>query len=214
MRAPSTAPDTRSRIIDAASQLFHRYGCAKTTVVDIAGSCRMSPANVYRFFPSKAAIIEAICQMVLADLEAGLRAIATTDEPADQRIGRMIERIIQFASDTYVDDRGAYDMVAVAVAESWEAAQQHVRTVTQLFTDVVASGIAAGLLPPQDPDRAGRCIAFAITGFWHPVAAAQCVDVPGLPAPQEVIDFILAALNTGEMKVRIGAPSGNQASQR
>ncbi|MBP0652270.1 helix-turn-helix transcriptional regulator, partial [Mycobacterium tuberculosis] len=75
----SSADDTRARIIEAAHRLFRQYGSAKTTVVDIARSCRMSAANVYRFFPSKAAITETICQMVLADLEAALRDIAAAD---------------------------------------------------------------------------------------------------------------------------------------
>ena len=53
--------DTRARIIETAEALFRRLGFAKTAVADIAGELGMSPANVYRFFPSKNAIVEAIC---------------------------------------------------------------------------------------------------------------------------------------------------------
>ena len=57
--------DTRARIIETAEALFRRLGFAKTTVADIAAELGMSPANVYRFFPSKNAIVEAICQLCL-----------------------------------------------------------------------------------------------------------------------------------------------------
>ncbi len=61
--------DTRARIMETADALFRRMGFAKTAVADIAAELGMSPANVYRFFPSKNAIVEAICQRCLAELE-------------------------------------------------------------------------------------------------------------------------------------------------
>ena len=61
--------DTRARIMDTAEALFRRLGFAKTAVSDIAAELKMSPANVYRFFPSKSAIVEAICQRCLGELE-------------------------------------------------------------------------------------------------------------------------------------------------
>ena len=54
------ADATRAAIVEAAERLFRTLGYQKTTVADIARALRMSPANVYRFFPSKAAINEAI----------------------------------------------------------------------------------------------------------------------------------------------------------
>jgi AcrR family transcriptional regulator len=59
----------RGRIIEAAEALFRRLGYAKTTVADIAAELKMSPANVYRFFSSKHAIVEAICERSLRELE-------------------------------------------------------------------------------------------------------------------------------------------------
>jgi len=61
--------DTRARIMATAEALFRRLGFAKTTVGDIAAELEMSPANVYRFFSSKNAIVEAICKHCLSDVE-------------------------------------------------------------------------------------------------------------------------------------------------
>ena len=61
--------DTRARIMETADALFRRIGFAKTAVADIAAELGMSPANVYRFFPSKNAIVEAICKHCLSDVE-------------------------------------------------------------------------------------------------------------------------------------------------
>ena len=70
------ALETRDRILVEAMRLFKVYGYSKTTVADIADACRMSPANVYRFFTSKSAINNAICERFIADDEAALVAIS------------------------------------------------------------------------------------------------------------------------------------------
>src|SRR6266851_7155714 len=82
--------DTRARIMEAAEALFRRLGYAKTAVADIAAELGMSPANVYRFFPSKNAIIEAICQRCLGELEERAWAAARARGSAAERIERLV----------------------------------------------------------------------------------------------------------------------------
>src|SRR3979411_3053437 len=82
--------DTRARIMETAETLFRRLGFAKTTVADIAGELKMSPANVYRFFSAKNAIIEAICQRCLGELEEKAWAVARSRGSAAERIERLV----------------------------------------------------------------------------------------------------------------------------
>src|SRR2546425_13324408 len=74
--------DTRGRIMETAEALFRRIGFAKTTVAEIAAELAMSPANVYRFFSSKNAIVEAICQRCLSEVENRAWAIARSKAAA------------------------------------------------------------------------------------------------------------------------------------
>ena len=50
------AEATRAAIVATAERLFRALGYQKTTVADIARDLHMSSANIYRFFPSKAAV--------------------------------------------------------------------------------------------------------------------------------------------------------------
>ena len=86
------ADDTRARIMETAEALFRRLGFAKTAVADIAAELGMSPANVYRFFPSKNAIVEAICQRCLSELEDKAWAVARSRGPAAERTGAAVPR--------------------------------------------------------------------------------------------------------------------------
>ena len=50
----------RECIIEAAKKRFSHFGYAKTTMAEVASDCTMSPGNLYRFFPGKLDIAEAI----------------------------------------------------------------------------------------------------------------------------------------------------------
>ena len=67
----SRAEETRARIEETAERLFRVMGYQKTAVADIARELGMSPANVYRFFPSKSAINEAIAERLLGGMLLG-----------------------------------------------------------------------------------------------------------------------------------------------
>ncbi|MFN9357805.1 MAG: TetR/AcrR family transcriptional regulator, partial [Alphaproteobacteria bacterium] len=64
----------RGNILEAARKRFLHYGYAKTTMAEIASDCSMSPGNLYRYFPGKLDIAEAICT------EAGEYAVARLRE--------------------------------------------------------------------------------------------------------------------------------------
>ena len=107
--------DTRARIMDAAEALFRRLGFAKTAVADIAADLRMSPANVYRFFPSKNAIVEAICQRCLRELEEKAWAVARARGSAADRIERLVLEILAYHKENHLTDQRVNDMVLAAI---------------------------------------------------------------------------------------------------
>jgi AcrR family transcriptional regulator len=51
---------TADRILDTAEEVLRRYGPAKATVIDVARALGVSHGNVYRFFPSKVALRDAV----------------------------------------------------------------------------------------------------------------------------------------------------------
>ena len=74
-----TDPDeVRARILEAAEEQFRRVGYHRTSVADIAAELGMSPANIYRFFPSRDAINESICGRVVNEVADIASAIART----------------------------------------------------------------------------------------------------------------------------------------
>lgn len=191
-----TAVETRARILKEAERLFRHFGYSKTTVADIADACGMSSANVYRFFASKSQINEAICNLIISDLEGQLRKIAIADAPASERLTRFIELIARHTVETFVQEKKVHDMVVVALEEQWGSIERHLQVTTAMIADIIASGIASGEFKPQDPQLAAKCVHCSLAGLKHPVVVAQCRNDPEMASPAQMAAFILSALKT------------------
>ena len=65
----------------AAEDVLRRYGPSKATVVDVARALGVSHGSVYRHFPSKAALRDAVTECWLARISGPLDAVAQGEEP-------------------------------------------------------------------------------------------------------------------------------------
>ena len=61
--------ETRARILEVAWDLIRELG-ARATIADVADRLGMSSANVYRFYPSKQALSEAVASSQLGAIIA------------------------------------------------------------------------------------------------------------------------------------------------
>src|SRR5580658_3971407 len=61
--APKRTADAerRAHIVAAAERAFVRFGFHATTMQNVAEEAGMSAGNLYRYFPSKEAIVEGLC---------------------------------------------------------------------------------------------------------------------------------------------------------
>jgi AcrR family transcriptional regulator len=168
--------DTRARIMEAAEALFRRLGYAKTAVVDIAAELGMSPANIYRFFPSKNAIVEAICQRCLAEVEEKAWAAARAKAPAAERLERLVIEVMEYHRDNLMREQRVNDIVLVAMELSWGAIKVHKDNVRNVVEVILRDGIADGEFAPVDPRATADLILRSIIAFTHPVLLGQCLE--------------------------------------
>jgi AcrR family transcriptional regulator len=172
-QAKTKPDDTRARIMDAAEALFRRLGFAKTAVADIAAELKMSPANVYRFFPSKNAIIEAICQRCLAECEERAWAVARSRGSAAERTERLVLEILAYHKENHLTDQRVNDMVLAAIELSWGAIRAHKEHIRMVLEAILREGIERGEFEPIDPRETSRLMMISLVHFCHPVLVAQ-----------------------------------------
>jgi TetR/AcrR family transcriptional regulator, repressor for uid operon len=80
---PPTQPDRKNRILDAAERCFVQTGFHKATMQDVAAECAMSPGNLYRYFPSKDAIVAGLAERDRERFNADFVQLETAPNPLE-----------------------------------------------------------------------------------------------------------------------------------
>jgi AcrR family transcriptional regulator len=196
-----TDPDeVRARILEVAEAHCRRIGYHKTSVAGIASELGMSPANVYRFFPSRNAIHESICRRIVNEVADIASAIARTNAPALEKLDRLLTTVHQHNKTKLVKERRMHDMIVVAMQENWAIIKAHIERMVTIFEAIIREGTEAGELKVGDPAEAARAVNTAFTPFFHPILIEHCVQhgedtEAGL---REQIRFILKALGKSD----------------
>lgn len=79
----------RARLVEQALKQFARHGYDRTTIAMIAEAAGMSQGLMYRYFPSKAALLRAIFTQSMDDVRASM-AVAAQGATPEQRLDRLI----------------------------------------------------------------------------------------------------------------------------
>lgn len=192
-RSSHTA-QTADRILSVAEAQFRHYGYSKTTVADIAKALDMSPANVYRFFSSKAELLEGVCARMLVQSEELARHHANLPLSAEERLRKYSLAQYHFTKSMMMTEQKVHEMVVVAIEQSWSVIEAHIDRLQGIMAEVIADGMAKGEFPEGDADMAARCFAAATSPLHHPQMVAQCIGKGNRAKPEELTEFALRAL--------------------
>ncbi|PJG51240.1 TetR family transcriptional regulator [Bradyrhizobium forestalis] len=167
--------EARARILGAAEEHFRRVGYHRTSVADIAADLGMSPANIYRFFPSRDAINESICGRLMNEFADVALAIARTDAPATDKLGQLLTAVHAQSKVMLAEARPMHDLIVVAMQENWPIIRAHVERMVMILEAVIREGADAGEFDVDDAAEAARAVRSAFVPFFHPILLEHCV---------------------------------------
>jgi AcrR family transcriptional regulator len=194
MKAPGRPPVSKAepadvRLLAIAADHLKRSGAKAVTLVGIAEAAGMTHANVYRYFPSKAALIDAVADRWLKALEVVIAQIADAPDPADDKLERLIQAVARAHRDLLTEDRHLFDVYCDATGTSRALVRKHRARLRQLIERVIDEGIATGKFDPLDRDRALAFVGDAAHRFINPIAVRLDADMP-----RDIAEARLAAL--------------------
>lgn len=177
-----------------AEEHFRRIGYGKTAVADIAAAMGMSPANIYRFFPSKSAINDAICARMMREIDDMLRAIATRSAPAGERLSALFLELHRHNKAKLTHEHRLHDMVEVAMAENWPAIEAHCHAVIGFIAAILRDGVAAGEFRAMDIETMAQTLFDMGAKVFHPTLIAHCAGQDQETQAKRLASLALAAL--------------------
>ena len=185
------SPCIRRRIVQAAIQLHREVGFRKTTVADIAREASMSPANVYRYFPSKQAVEEAAVADLFEEMCTAATLASRSGRLALHRLKATLMVISQLHEDRRENDSKPHELVAAAVRENWTVALSYADRIRGLVRGIIAAGQASGELRQGSPMAMTCCLLEAMDGYLNP---ARINTATVRPTFDEMIEFCAGAL--------------------
>jgi AcrR family transcriptional regulator len=184
-------PLTAERILDVAEDVLRRYGPAKTTVVDVARALGVSHGSVYRHFPTKAALRDAVAERWLHRMSSPLGAVAVDDAPAIARVRHWLDLLIATKRERALDDPELFATYVGLAAEARDVVEAHVDDLVGQLAGIIGDGVAGGQLTVTDPNAAARAVFDATTRFHNPAHAGSWSD-PGIDAAYEGVWALVA----------------------
>jgi AcrR family transcriptional regulator len=185
-----------ARLLTIASDHLKRFGARHVTVVGIADAAGMTHANVYRYFPSKAALIDAVAAQWLKRVETVIAAIADAPDPADDKLERLLQAWARTHRDLLRDDPHLFDVYCTATETRRSIVRRHRTRMRQLTERVVDEGIATGKFETRDRDRAVTFITDVTFRFINPLTIRLDSDMPDDLADLRLGALVRATLRT------------------
>ena len=188
-------PLTAGQILQASEDVLRRYGPAKATVVDVARELGVSHGSVYRHFPSKAALRDAVAERWLGGVSEPLAEIADEAGPAAERLRRWLDLLVEAKQRRAREEPELFATYVQIAGESREVITEHVDTLVAQLARIIEDGIGRGAFVATDASAAGRAVFDATARFHNPANAASWSD-PGIAtAYEQVVSLVLAGLS-------------------
>ncbi len=175
-RKPRTdAQRNRERILEVAKLAFTRFG-ANTSLDDIAKTAGVGPGTLYRHFPTREALLEAVYKKEVEKLAAAQRELSAKLPPVEALRAWML---------LFVDYIAAKQIIAPALntlvggpSKLFEASRSHIQGAIQsLVTRAIASGDVRKDLEPFDLLRALIGVSYVASSPDWPQSARRLVDI-------------------------------------
>ena len=182
-----------SPIVEAGKAACRLYGVSKTNVADIARLLGKSPASVYKVFPSKVAILDAIAASFLETYFCFTKSTEDGRISATDRLKETALEQHRLLLRARSQDRHMFDLIALAAESDWPSFKEHLKRFQAAVEGLIRAGIATAEFAPVNIESAVSCFCSSIRVVWDPriveaLPSSQC----GASAP-ELVSFALAA---------------------
>ena len=184
---------TPERILEVTEDVLRRFGLAKATVVDVARALDVSHGSVYRHFPSKASLREAVAKRWLERVHAPVQKIAESSGPAPARLENWLRTMIAIKHQKFGEDPEMFATYLTLAREACKVVKAYKDGLVDQIAHILSDGVEQGAFEVADVKASARALFDATVRFHHPAHAEEWSD----PATPGRIDALLALLLRG-----------------
>nr|WP_312027280.1 TetR family transcriptional regulator [Paenibacillus typhae] len=167
---------SKTEILDAAEQTLRRFGPDKTSVTDVAKLLGVSHGTLYRHFPSKAALREAVTERWLEEqIILPLTAIAEAEGTGPlEQLKQYITRLFELKAHHAEQDGEMFRMYAAVTEEAAALIEAHIARIIGQLSTIIRSGQETNQLSQaENASTLARALFYATARYHHPAHAYE-----------------------------------------
>ncbi len=186
---------TRERILAAAGARFMHYGYQKTTMAEIARDLDMSTGNLYRFFPSKLDIAEAIALFHEQDEDALLERLTENLDDPVETYRNFCRTVLEETFRVIAESRKVFEIAQAISSERPQFANRRLAVERIYIGRILRAGVEKGQFAPlADIEFTAEMLQCATMKFRYP-QLSNCFNLAMLRRELEgVLDLLFVGL--------------------
>jgi AcrR family transcriptional regulator len=155
MARPQTDLDAgREKLIDHVIELVEERGSAALTVAEVATRAGMSPANLYRYFENREAMIEAAVERWYRPKVAAMEEVVASDLPPRRKLYEFYARRFVQIRALWERDPVGYNTYCELGYENFEVVRSYVDLGDHYLGEIIGEAMDAGHFAGLEVDEA------------------------------------------------------------
>src|ERR1700738_3332107 len=188
--------DQATRILLETETLLGIYGHRKIRVADVADACGFSAANVYRYFPSRRALLDTLASHYLRETErSALACAARRGLSARDRLSGFLIGLNMALTSVSDSEPRVGELIADAAAERWPCYCDYDALVLRRIAKILTAASASGEFRLEgDAGQEARRVKAAACALLEPDVIRLCRDRHDVRTREALSRLIAAAL--------------------
>ena len=187
MARPQTDIDAgRALLLDQVEELVRKRGSADIAMNELAAAAGMSPSNLYRFFESKEALMEAVAEKWFADKVAIMEEVTASDLPVRDKLFAFFARRFVVMSARFNEEPELFKSYCELGEQYFEVVRGYVDLGDHYLAVIIAEALDAGYFGELSIDEAVSlinqmvnpyCMPEALTHIGHKLSEAKLAKI-------------------------------------
>ena len=134
----------RERLIDMVMELIEERGSSALTMTEVAGRAGMSPANLYRYFENREAMIEAVAERWFQPKVAIMEDVVASDLPPRRKLYEFYARRFVLIRAIWQRDPVVFQTYCELGTENFDVIRSYVDLGDHYLGEIIGEAMADG----------------------------------------------------------------------
>ncbi len=155
-------------IVEAAREVFGKFGYKKTTMEDIAASLYRAKSSIYYYFKSKEDIFRAVIELETKRARRIIKEAIDREKTPENKLRAYFMTVIAFIRETISYYNFMQEEIIDILSFSNEMKEQHEHETVQVISVILKEGVDAGTFMVSDIQGTAEAVMMAFEGLYRP----------------------------------------------